>query len=112
MIVELRDALFVGWEAVLYECGCLKNTYRLMLIVRRESSETVTDQPLLLSALTLRGPSGGHCVELHCKAYLKRKQWALRTHCLHARLFCELKLKAPRSGPRRAEAEVGVLHDS
>jgi hypothetical protein len=69
-------------------------------------------------ALTLRGPSGGHCVELHCEANIDRKQWARRAHCLLALVFFELKMKAPRSGPRRApggsvqeEAEVGLPHD-
>ena len=39
---------------------------------------------LLPIALTLRGPSGGHCVELQVVANLSRKQWALRAHCLLA----------------------------
>ena len=65
---------------------------------------------LLLLAMTLRGPSGGHCVELHGEANLYRKQWAPRAHCLIALVFIELELKAPCSGSRRApggkQAEV------
>ena len=53
-------------------------------------------------ALTLRGPSGGHCVELFCETNLNHKQWALRAHCLLDRGCIEAIMKAPRSGPRRA----------
>jgi hypothetical protein len=56
------------------------------------------DQPLLLLALTLRGPSGGHCVELHFQANLERKQWARRAHCLLVLVVFEFRMKAPRSG--------------
>ena len=66
---------------------------------------------LLLLVLTLRGPSGGHCVELHCEAYLDRKQWALRAHCLRPIGFCEPETKAPRSGPRRVSASLGLKLD-
>ena len=74
---------------------------------RKESAEV--DQPLRLLALTLREPSGGHCVELKGKAGLSRKQWARRAHCLFAPRFSQAKMKALRSGPRREEAKVGLL---
>ena len=55
------------------------------------------------SALTLRGPSGGHCVELQLRPVSGRRQWARRAHCLLAYpRVCEAQMKAPRSGPRRA----------
>jgi hypothetical protein len=58
----------------------------------------VTDH---VSALTLQGPSGSHCVGLSwaLQKTKARKQWALRAHCLRSRLVL---IEAPRSGPRRA----------
>ena len=50
-----------------------------------------TEQLRHLLVLTLRGPSGGHCVELHFEARLNHKQWALRAHCLLALGFFEAK---------------------
>ena len=59
-------------------------------------------RPSVSYAITLPGPSGGHCVEL-------KGDWARKGESRHtlgpegpqrARLF--LHLKAPRSGPRRA----------
>ena len=74
--------------------------------------------PHLHPALTLRGPSRGHCVELQVGPLsISRKQWALRAHCLPAlgwvaRSQIESPTQWPPEGPRRVSADRSTTFEN
>ena len=73
----------------------------------------MTDQPLLLLALTLRGPSGGHCVGLSLRLCRNLEQgeaqWFRRAHCLrHDWPHLKLHAVAPGGPPEGQSKKLSV----